>query len=482
MSLFVPRPYQHLIENFGLNRPRGNIFASPGMGKTGAAYSIFDGLRMMGEAERALVLAPKRVARSSWPRERDKWRESFGHLRVAAAIGTPDERLAALRSNPDILTINYDNIDWLMEQYGDNWPFDVVFADESTRLKGLRISIQRRQRKDGTWGDEFITGQGASRAKALSKVAHSKVRRWYNLTGSPAPNGIVDLWGQQWFVDGGRRLGNSFTAFTNRWFRAVPGGDGYSQVEPLPYAQREIEELMAQCSITVEAKDWFPLEKVIERNIYVDLPAKARKMYRDMERELFITLDSNIEVEVFNAGSKCNKCLQIANGAVIHDTDTRAWEKVHDEKLEALQSIVEETNGERLLVSYQFRSDLERILKAFPKARYLDDNPKTEDAWNRGEIPMLVCHPQGAGHGLSLQDGGRILVDYASGWNLEYDEQVIERLGPTRQFQSGYKRSVFRYRIVARDTIEEHCVLPRLALKMSVQDSIKNAIKLRQGA
>lgn len=474
MTAFVPRPYQRLIETFALNHRRANIFASPGMGKTGASYSVFDTLRMMGEVKRALVLAPKRVAVSSWPREREKWVESFGHLSVAAAVGTPDQRLAALRSNADITAINYDNIEWLLEQYGDEFPFDIVFADESTRLKGLRVSLQTSSK-----GKEFINGQGSGRAKAIAKVAHSKVRHWYNLTGSPAPNGIVDLWGQQFFIDGGRRLGSSFTAFSNRWFRAVPGGDGYSQIEPLPHAQREIEQLIAQTSITVEAKDWFPLEQVIERHIMVDLPPRARQQYLEMEKEFFTEAEGH-EVEVFTAGSKSQKCLQIASGTLIHDTEKRLWAKVHDEKLEALKSVVEETNGENLLVAYQYKADLERILKAFPKAKFLDANPKTEDDWNAGKIRMLVCHPASAGHGLSLQDGGRILVDYSSNYNLEYDEQVIERIGPTRQFQSGHPRSVFRYRIVARDTLEETAVIPALQRKMSVQDCIKNAMKVRK--
>ena len=476
MSVFTPRPYQQLIRSFALEHNRCNIFASPGMGKTSAAYDIFESLRLVGQARRALVLAPKRVAQSAWPDEQTKWAESFGHLKVVAAVGSVDQRLAALRANADITAVNYDVIPWLMEQYGDAWPFDTVFADESTRLKGLRVSMQTSKT-----GKEYITGQGSSRAKALSKVAHTKVRNWYNLTGSPAPNGIQDTFGQQWFIDGGRRLGNSFTAFSQRWFRAVPGGDGYSQIEPLAHAQGEIERLLAETSITVDARDWFPIADVIERNVYIDLPPAARKHYREMERELFTEVEQH-EVEVFNAGSKAQKCLQIANGTLIHDTDSRAWVKVHDEKLEALRSIKEETNGENLLVAYQYKADLERILKAFPKARHLDANPRTLTEWNDGKIGMLVCHPASAGHGLSLQHGGRILVDYSSGYNLEFDEQVIERLGPTRQLQSGYNRSVFRYRIVARDTVEEHSVLPRLKLKMSVQDSLKNAMKIRKAS
>jgi len=200
MAVFVPRPYQHLIRNFIFEHERCNVFAGMGLGKTSSSIRSFDELRTFGEVNRALVLAPKRVAESSWPDEMVKWRESFGHLRMAAAVGTAAERLAAVRSQPDILTSNYENIEWLLGVYGDEWPFDMVFADESTRLKRLRVSLQKSGR-----GKEFITGQGSSRAKALAKIAHTKVRRWVNLTGSPAPNGLIDVWGQQWFVDAGRR-------------------------------------------------------------------------------------------------------------------------------------------------------------------------------------------------------------------------------------------------------------------------------------
>lgn len=470
--IYTPRPYQHLIKNFILNHERCNVFASMGMGKTSASIETFDTLRMFGEAKRALILAPKRVAINTWPDEVVKWKESFGHLKIAAACGTPDQRLAAIRSSPDILTTNYENIEWLIAQYGDEWPFDIVFADESTKLKGLRISIQTSK-----LGKEFITGQGASRAKSLSTIAHTKVRRWVNQTGSPAPNGIVDCWGQQWFIDRGQRLGNSFTAFSNRWFRAVPGGNGYSNIEPMPHSQAEVERLLAQTSITVDAKDWFDIKAVIERNVMIDLPPRARKQYTEMQKELFTWVENN-PLEAFSAGVKSLKCLQLASGSVILDTDGN-WAAVHDEKIEALKSIKEETNGENLLVAYQYRADRERILKAFPKARALDDDPRTLKAFQAGKIPMLVVHPQSAGHGLDMQQNCRTLVDYSSGYNLEYDEQVIERIGPTRQLQSGFDRAVFRYRIVARDTLEETSVLPRLKTKMSVQDSLKAAMKIR---
>lgn len=473
--IFTPRPYQDLIREFALSHERCNVFASPGMGKTSATLDTFETRRLFGEAKQMCVLAPKRVALKTWPAEIPKWKETFGHLKIAAAIGTADQRLAALRSNPDILTIHYDMLPWLLEQYGEQWPFDMVAADESTRLKGLRVSMQTSKT-----GKQFITGQGSSRAKAIAQIAHTKVRHWLNLTGSPAPNGLVDLWGQQWFVDGGRRLGNSFSSFEQRWFRNVSRDDGYTKLEPLRYAQAEIEALMRECSITVEAKDWFPLEKVVERDIFIDLPPKARKHYLEMEKEWFTELESGEEVEVFAASSRCQKLLQIANGSMFTDTVLKTWAEIHDEKIEALQSLKEETNGENLLVAYHFKPDLIRLKKAFPRAVVLSEDPHAEDKWNAGKIPMLFVHPQGAAHGLNLQHGGRILVDYTSNYNLELDEQVIERVGPTRQYQSGLNRSVFRYRIIARDTVEQHAVLPRLRQKMSLQDAFKAAMKARK--
>ena len=221
--IFTPRPYQKLILDFVFAHPRCNVWAGMGMGKTSVSIAAFDALRVFGQVNRALVIAPKRVATSTWANEVSKWQESFGHLTVAVCIGTPKQRLDALNSNADITCINYDNLEWLVEAVGDDWQWDMVIADESTRLKGLRISLQK-----STKGKEFLTGQGSVRAKALAKVAFKKVKRWVNLTGSPAPNGVQDLWGQNWYVDKGQRLGSSFSSFESRWFRNVQNSSGYS--------------------------------------------------------------------------------------------------------------------------------------------------------------------------------------------------------------------------------------------------------------
>lgn len=473
---FIPRPYQELIVDFILKNLRCNVFAGMGMGKTSSSLYAFDAMRMFGEAKRALIIAPKRVARNTWPNEIVKW-DDFKHLKVVAAIGTESQRIAALKSGADAVTINYDNLEWLMDVMGDYWDFDTVFADEATRLKSLRISLQTSSR-----GNEFIRGQGSVRAKAISRVAHTKIRRWVNLTGSPAPNGLQDLWGLMWFIDRGQRLGNSFTAFEERFFTKLPNDSGYgARVVPLASSHKFIQDLIRDTCITIDAKDWFDIKAPIEREIMVPLPPAARRQYLEMERELFTDIDGNA-VEAFSAGGKAQKCLQIANGTVYTDTKTKAWSEVHDAKIEALRSVVEEANGESILIRYTHIPDKERILKALPRARFLDDNPATQDAWNRGRIPYLVTHAASAGHGLNLQDGGRILCDYSQGYSLEEDEQIIERIGPTRQLQSGHDRAVFRYRLVAEDTIEQHSVLPRLKTKATVQDSLKNAMKIRQTA
>jgi SNF2 family DNA or RNA helicase len=473
--IFTPRPYQSVVRTFALNHERANLWVPMGGGKSGTALDVFETRRLMGEARRLLVIGPKRVAKNTWPREVEKWAGSFGHLKVATMIGTEAQRIAAARSGADVTTINFDNLPWLVQKAGSQWPWDMVICDEATRLKGLRISMQVSKK-----GNEFINGQGSLRARWLSKVAHKYVRFWLNLTGSPAPNGVIDLWGQQWFIDKGFALGNSFDAFSRRWFRTWKNDEGRDQIEPLPSAQREIEALMRRQTISIDLRDYFDIRRPIETVVKVQLPPAARKQYEQMRKELWTQIVVNgidEDVEAFNAGSLSNKCLQIASGNVYYDRDG-SWGAVHDEKIKALESIVEETNGEPLLVRYCFKPELAAIMKAFPHAKFFDDSRETEEAWNRGEYRMMVTHAASAGHGSNLQDGGRTLVDFSQGWDMEQDEQIIERVGPTRQFQSGHDRAVYRYRIVAEDTIEETAVLPRLKHKMSVQDALKLAMKM----
>lgn len=457
---FTPRPYQGASIAHLLDVQRPGLWAGMGMGKTVSTLTALDVLELT-EPGPALVLAPLRVAASTWPDEANKW-DHLRNVEVSAVVGTPDERRAALRRPASIYTTNYDNLPWLVEHYGDKWPFRKLVADESTRLKSFRLR------------------QGGMRAQHLARVAHSKVNRFTELTGTPSPNGLQDLWGQAWFLDQGVRLGRSFEAFKSRWFQSVQLGADRNAVrlEPLPHAQREIEERMRDLCMSLDARDWFDIAEPITTTVRVELPAKARRLYRDMEREMFLALDTGHEVEAFNAASKTIKCLQLANGAIYTDDTATDFAEVHDAKLQALESIVSEAAGMPVLVAYHFKSDLARLLKAFPKGRALDQNPQTIRDWNAGKIPVLFAHPASAGHGLNLQDGGNILAFFGHWWDLEQYQQIVERIGPTRQAQAGHDRPVFIYHIVAADTLDE-TVMARRDSKRAVQDLLLEALKRR---
>lgn len=471
MSVFVPRVYQRPMTQFIVDTPRCNLYAGMGTGKGPATLEAIATLFLFGEINRVLVVAPKRVALSTWPGEIEKFCSSFGHMTCAAAIGNAERRHAAIKSGADITTINYENLTWLVDNYGAAWPFDMIVCDESSRLSGLRVSLQTSKT-----GKKFLTGQGGSRAKSLARVALTKAKRFVNLSGTPAANGLEQLWGQCFYLDAGMRLGTSFTAFQSRWFRQLPGGDGYARIEPLPYADEQIRSAIKDLTISIEAKDHFDLPPLIENIITVDLPPAARQKYKEVEREFFTEIEGHV-IEAFSAGAKSQKCLQLAAGAAYTD-DQGNWVEVHDAKLDALQSVMEEAAGMPVLVFYHFKSDLARIQKAFPTAVHLGSKPQTIVDWNAGRIPMLLAHPQSAGHGLSLQHGGNICCFFSTNWSLEADSQAIERIGPTRQAQSGYKRPVFVHRIVARGTLDE-VVVARLRTKASIQDALLKAMKNR---
>jgi len=454
---FTPHPYQHDIVDWIASHQRCGVFAGMGTGKTVSTLTALEALNCVADPYPALVLAPLRVARSTWPDELPKW-DHTAHLGLVPITGGYSNRVKAARQHADLFSVNYDNLDWLVNFYGDNWPFKTVVADELTRLKSFRIR------------------QGGKRSGALGKVAFSKVERFIGLTGTPTPNGLKDLWGQMWFIDQGARLGRTYSAFEQRWFRK--GWDGFS-LQPMAHAQAEIQALISDVCLTVSG---LPVDEPIENIVYVDLPLGVRKMYNEMERDFFATIEregaDEIEVEASNAAVKAGKLLQLANGAIYHG-DSREWEEVHREKLFALDSVVAEAGGGNVLVSYQFKHDVPRVQKHFPKAVLLGDDPATLRKWNAGELPMLLAHPASAGHGLNMQDGGNILADFGVGWNLENDMQIIERIGPQRQKQAGYDRPVFRHRIVARDTIED-VVLDRLQSKRTLQEVLLEALKKRK--
>lgn len=446
--LWVPKEPQTLMRDFIIANPRCNVWADMGMAKTSSTLTALDILWLAGSKFwPALVIAPKRVARDVWGDEAQKW-DHLNHLRVSAIVGTPEQRLNAVLCEADVYTVNYENIPWLVEFFKGQkrWPFKIIIADESRKLQGFRIV------------------HGGIRAAALSRIA-KVTGRWVNLTGTPAPEGLTDLWGPNWFVDFGHTLGRTHDAFAGRWFSKTDFG-----LKAHDHSREEMLALIAPFTMSLDAKDYYDgLEEPVERRVDFDLPPGARKIYNDMEVDLFAELPHS-EVEAMNSGSKYGKCSQIASGAVYTD-DKGTWELVHNEKIRCLKEVVDELCGDPLLVAYHFKHDKERILKAFPHARVYDTK-QDEDDWNAGKIGMMLAHPMSAGHGLNWQDGGCNIALFSSIVSAELRAQIIARIGPLRQLQAGHPRPVNVWSLIARDTVNE-LDFHRAQNKMTFQEGVR---------
>lgn len=454
---YIPRAFAELASHHMSENLRCAIFGKPGLGKTVMTLTHLEALHnVVGEDRPTLVLAPLRVARDGWAKESAKWEHLRG-LEVVPVVGAPDERRRALRRDAPVFATNYEQLPWLIEHLDGRWPFATVVADESTKLKGFRLR------------------QGTARAQALAKVAHKHVERWINLTGTPASNGLEDLWGQTWFLDAGQRLGRTFSAFQNRWFRPIKNGQ-FNRWVPADYAQEEIQQRLADICLTLDPKDYFDLQDPIVNVIEVELPEKARVKYREMERELF-TMIGQHEVEAMSAAAKSQKCLQMANGAVYLE-DGKTWVEVHAEKLDALEELVEGTGDDPLLVMYQFVSDLARLQARFPHAVNLATREGMAAAME-GRGKLWLGHPASMGHGVDgLQHHCNTVVFFAQDWNLEQHDQALERVGPMRQLQAATGKACFVHYLVARGTIDE-LVMVRREGKRSVQDLLLDYLKGR---
>lgn len=397
-----------------------------GTGKSVSTLTALDTLSLAEDIYPVLIIAPLIVARDTWPDEARKW-EHLRHIDVMPILGTEAERLTALRYKVDIYTINFENIEWLVEHFGERWPFRTVVVDESRKLKSFRLR------------------QGGKRTAALAKVAHTKIKRMIQLTGAPAPNGLGDLWGQAWFIDAGQRLGRTYSAFTQRWFQRSHDGFG---VTPLPFAQEQIQGALADVCLRIDASDWFDLEEPVHMPQYVALPPKARIKYREMEKEMLTQIDDRT-AEAFNAAARTQKCLQLCNGAIYVDPlvegeetpGPKEWREVHDMKLEALKSIVEEANGSPVLVAYHFKSDLARLRKAFPAARVLSDPAQLRE-FKTGRYEV------GLGHPACLHPATKVLTE-RKGWvnivDVGLDDRVfdgVEFVSHAGCSYSGYKEVI----------------------------------------
>lgn len=446
---FELREYQKGIVRAILEKLRINIWADMGLGKTLPTLTAISILQLHGDLKRpVLIIAPKLVAKKTWPPEARKW-PHLRHLKIISISGSPKDRQAALLRTADIYTINYENLAWLIHVCKDRWPFGMVVCDESTKLKGFRLR------------------QGTFNAQQLSRIAfNARTERWVNLTGTPSANGLEHLWGQQWFIDGGAALGRTYTDYINRWF--TTDYTGFKKI-PIEGADKIIAERLSSTTITLKAKDYLELGDTVVTNIVVPLEASVIKLYKKFEKEMFLELNG-FQIDAVNAAAKTIKCLQIASGAIYSDKQINAYEIVHDAKIKALEELHEGIGGKPMLVAYSFQHDLDRLLKAFPLGRKLTS--KNLDEWNAGRIPLLFLHPASAGHGLNLQHGGHHICFFSQDWNLELYSQAVERIGAARQKQSGYARPVFVYHLVADGTIEQAVVMRRVG-KQTVQDALR---------
>ena len=449
-------------------KPRCAIWGKPGVGKSVFTLTHLEiAYRVMGDTRPTLVLAPLRVARDGWAKEASKWDHLAG-FDVVPITGDADQRKAALRKDAPVYTTNYDNLLWLIDHLEETrkpWPFRRVVADEAVRLKGFRLR------------------QGTARSQALGRHAHTSIEEFIELTGTPSPNGLKDLWGQAWFLDEGRRLGRTYSAFQSRWFRPKPraGSQQFTQWEPTETAADEIHERLADLCLSLDPRDWFDMKEPIVNVIEVEIPPSARAKYREMERELF-TMIGDQEIEAFSAAALSNKCLQIANGAAYLDPErygAGAWVEVHREKLDALGELVEETGDDPLLVVYEFKSDRERLLREWPDA--LDLAVERDLALAKaGKGKVWIGHPASIGEGIDgLQEWCNTVVFFGQTWRLDLHDQVLERVGPMRQMQAGKDRAVFVHYIVASGTVDQ-VVVARRDGKRSVQEALMSYMKERK--
>ena len=454
---WVPHDYQKNAIKFLLEHACAGLFLDPGLGKTSISLAAFKILKNKLMARGALVVAPLRVCYSVWPREVSKW-EGFEHLKVVVLHGGQKEQ--ALKEKADIYVINPEGLEWLFSNNRFKMlDVDTLIIDESSKFKHTNTR----------------------RYKTLRPVLHKFARRWI-LTGTPAPNGLLDLFGQIYILDMGRSFSPYITKFRQEFFTQT-GFGGYTWV-PKRGTEERIHELLRPLVLRLEASDYLNLPQLVIDFIEVELPPKARKIYDDLENIMMAELENAEIVTALSAAAASMKCRHVANGGIYRQlevapaTTSEEWEHLHNEKTAALCDLVDELNGQPVLVAYEFRHDLDRIRRALPKAVYAADYsakkfPEIEAAWNAGEIDVLVGQPQSVGHGLNLQGrNAEHVCWYSQIWDLEVYEQFIQRV--LRQGNKALR--VFVHHIVAKNTVDQ-AVIRALKGKAKVQNRLLSALK-----
>jgi len=434
--------YQNRGVEFWLQQKRCGLFLGLGLGKTATSLTGIVDLIDACAVSSVLVIAPLRVANSVWPKEVGQWQHTR-HLSTSVVTGSEKQRIAALHKSADVHIINRENVVWLVQHYGKKWPFDCVIIDESSSFKN----------------------PSSKRFKALKKVA-PLTEYMLLLTATPSPNSLLELWPQMYMVDFGQRLGRSMTNYKQRFFESDFMGYRWTPRDGSP---EQIHDLIGDKVISMSSEDYLELPERVDLTEEIQLSAKVMRDYAEFEKTLLAELDDGSEIEVATAAVLANKLLQWTAGAAYTDEHGN-WAEIHNAKIDALKDIADQAQ-EPMLVAYNYKSDLERLQRAFPSARVLDKNPATIEAWNNGDIDMLLAHPASAGHGLNLQAGGAMIVWFSLCWSLELYEQLNGRL-----HRQGQTKPVRVVHLVAMNTIDER-VMAVLESKGATMRELIEAVK-----
>ena len=452
--IFNPHAYQQHCVNKILEIAKLGLFLDMGLGKT---VTTLTAIRILKYdrflVRKVLVIAPKKVAEGTWTREKDKW-DHTKILRVSPVLGSQPKRIRALNTPADIYIINRENVCWLVDYYRNSWPFDMVVVDESSSFKS----------------------HSSKRFKALASVG-PHITRMVELTGTPSPNGLDDLWAQVFLLDGGERLGKRYTQFREHYFDpGRRGADGMVyDYKAKPGSEDSILQRISDICISMKAEDYLQLPDIIYHEVPVVLDPKARKAYDDLEWKMILELPEDEEdISVTSAAALSNKLLQLANGA-LYDDEHQAHE-IHNCKIEAFLELIESLQGKPALVFYNFQHDRERILAALQKTRLRVrelKKPADEDDWNNGKIDILLAHPASAAYGLNLQHGGNHVIWFGLTWNYELYTQANKRL-----HRQGQTEKVIIHHLICSETRDED-VMQALERKDDVQNWVVQSLKAR---
>lgn len=424
------------------------LFLDMGLGKTLITLTAIKEL-MYGSFEvgKVLVIAPKKVAEATWQNEIEKWPD-LHLLRTSTVLGSEKQRIKALNTPADIYIINRDNVVWLVDYYKNAWPFDMVVCDEFSSFKNHQ----------------------AKRFKALASIK-PHINRLVGLTGTPSPNGLLDLWAQVYLLDGGKRLSPSFYSFRNSYFEGDYMGYNYKARN---FSQKEITDKISDICISMKAEDYLELPECTENIIPVVLSPKAEKAYLQMEREAVLEIEDADEIDAASAAALSTKLLQLANGAVYDES--RNVHEIHKDKIDAFMETLEQLNGKNVLVFYNFKHDYDRLAVALEKAkinyRKLETKEDQKD-WNEGKINVLLTHPASSAYGLNLQEGGNHVIWFGLTWNYELYVQANKRL-----HRQGQREKVIIHHLVTKDTRDED-VVAALEKKEDIQNYVLESLKAR---